>query len=378
MKVSRYFTFYFVLLSFTALCQQEATTADGKKVFLYPDGTWKPATVENIRISPVPISGLELPKPRSSDDVIRHTGYTLSYNQTYHIANWVAYKLLAQETNGIYERTNKFVPDPLLKSGSASNEDYKGSGYDRGHLAPAGDIGYSAQTMIESFYLSNMSPQNPSFNRGIWKRLEEQVRHWAVEDKAVYVVTGTVLSPGLSNIGYHQITVPRLFYKVILDYEEPDVKGIGFIMPNEGSKEPLQRYAVTIDSVEKITGNDFFYQLPDEQERIIESTVDLSKWSWTSTKTQSKKQGGGPSVQCQGKTKAGNRCKNKTTNLNGYCYQHQSQAGGVQTTPANVAPEKSSSRRTTSVRCSATTKKGIQCSHMTYSPNGLCWQHGGD
>jgi len=104
--------------------------------------------------------------------------------------------------------------------------------------------------------------------------------------------------------------------------------------------------------------------------------VDLNKWSWTSTKTQSKKQGGGPSVQCQGKTKAGNRCKNKTTNPNGYCYLHQSQVGGVQTQDNQI--QRASIKLTTSVECSATTKKGKQCSRMTYSPNGKCWQHGGD
>jgi len=270
-----------------SFAQQEATTADGKKIFIYPDGTWKPATDENIRISPVPISGLELPEIRSSDDVIYHTGYTLSYNQNYHVANWVAYELTAEETVSVVKRNDKFIPDPLLSSGTASNADYKGSGYDRGHLAPSADMCFSYQTMAESFYLSNMAPQNPGFNRGIWSKLEAQVRQWAIDDKAVYVVTGTILTKGLPTIGDNRITVPAYFYKVILDYTEPDIKGIAFIMPNEGSKEALQRYAVTIDSVEKLTGNDFFYQLPDEQERIIESTVDLSKWSWISTKTRS-------------------------------------------------------------------------------------------
>ena len=130
-----------------------------------------------------------------------------------------------------------------------------------------------------------MAPQDPGFNRGIWARLERQVRQWAVENKAVYVVTGTVLTIGLPTIGSTGITVPALFYKVILDDTEPDIKGIAFIMPNQGSQDPLQHYAVTIDSVEQLTGTDFFYQLPEEQEKIIESTIDLNKWSWISTKT---------------------------------------------------------------------------------------------
>ena len=373
----------FILLSFVlfisliSFAQQEATTADGTKILIYPDGTWKSATQGvHQTIHPQPISHLELPKAKPHDQIIKHTAYTLSYNSTYHIANWVAYELTAEETVSVVKRNNHFVPDPLLTSVSLSNADYKGSGYDRGHLAPSADMCFSEQTMEESFYLSNMSPQKPSFNRGIWAKLEGQVRQWAIDDKAVYVVTGTVLTKGLPTIGSDRITVPQYFYKVILDYTEPEIKGIGFIMRNEGSQEPLQHYAVTIDSVEKVSGTDFFYQLPEDQQRIIESTVDVNKWSWTATKTHTSKKGGSQSVQCKGITKAGARCKNMTTNANGYCYAHQSQASGTE--PQNNRIKNTSNRRTVSVRCSAITKKGTQCTRMTYSPNGKCWQHGGD
>ncbi|MCX6244671.1 MAG: DUF5763 domain-containing protein [Bacteroidetes bacterium] len=136
----------------------------------------------------------------------------------------------------------------------------------------------------------------------------------------------------------------------------------------------MQHYAVTIDSVEKVTGADFFYQLPDDQEKVIEKTIDLSKWSWTASKTHSDKESKSQSIQCKGITKSGAQCRNITTNPNGYCYLHQSQAGGNQDQQNNV--QKSSNRRTTPVRCSAITKKGTQCTRM-YSPNGKCWQHGG-
>jgi endonuclease G len=364
----------------TSFPQQEVTTTDGKKVLKYSDGAWKPApTAESAaNLHPASISHVELPRPNPYDKIISHKSYTVSYNLTYHVADWVAYELTAEETVPVVQRNNHFVPDPLLKSGSASNEDYKGSGYDRGHLAPSADMCYSYQTMVESFYLSNITPQAPSFNRGIWEKLEQQVRQWAVDDKAVYIVTGTVLTKGLPTIGYDRITVPAYFYKVILDYREPDIKGIGFIIPNQGSQEPLQHYAVTIDSVEKVTGTEFFYQLPQDQQRIIESTVDLNKWSWTATRTHSSssREGGSQSVQCKGITKSGERCKNMTTNPNGYCYLHQSQAGGAQQQNNGVQP--SSNRRTVPVRCSAITKKGTQCTRMTYHPNGKCWQHGGD
>jgi endonuclease G len=370
--------FLLLIISVTTLfsfSQQEAATSEGKKVMLYPDGTWKTASESPVQKKST-LTHPELPKAKPSDLIINHTAITVSYNTTYNIANWVAYELTAEETVPLVKRIDNFIPDPLLKSASASIEDYKGSGYDRGHLAPAADMCFSYQTMAESFYLSNITPQNPSFNRGIWAKLEKQVRHWAIDNKAVYVVTGTVLSKGDFTIGSNKITVPRYHYKVILDYNDPDIKGIGFILPNSGSQESLQHFAVTIDSVEKVTGVDFFYQLPDNQQRDFEGNLDISLWSWTSTSSSSGEEKATASVQCEGKTKAGAHCKNKTLNSNGFCHLHQ---GQISATDSQLSPNKTTpKKRSSSVRCSATTKKGTQCSRRTLSNNGRCWQHGGD
>ncbi len=285
------------------------------------------------------VSGLELPQLNSvNDKVIRKTGFSLLYNEVHEQASWVAYQLTQSETQGFIERTDNFRVDPMVKTGSATSADYQGSGYDRGHLAPAGDMGWSSLAMSESFYYSNMSPQVPAFNRGIWKRLEEQVRFWAVDNDTVYVVTGPVLSGDLPKIGPSQVSVPRYYYKVLLDYSEPKVKGIGFVMPNMGLKLPLQNYAVSIDSVERLTGINFFPKLVDNQEEIIEKTVCLSCWNWGSLggSSQSSVSGSGNSavsaprhpaasgaVQCSGVTQSGVRCKRRTTSLSGRCYQHQ-------------------------------------------------------
>jgi endonuclease G len=134
--------------------------------------------------------------------------------------------------------------------------------------------------MQESFYYSNMSPQLPSFNRGIWNRLEEKVRDWAVEYDSLYIATGGVLKGNMLTIGVDKVSVPKSFYKVVLKYSKSDVKGIGFIIPNERSQAPLQNYVCTIDSVEAVTGIDFFPLLPDEQEKVIEGKVCLSCWGW--------------------------------------------------------------------------------------------------
>ena len=223
---------------------------------------------------------IEIPALSETDIVINHFGFSLLYNEEHEQASWVAYELTSTEINKIFDRTNKFILDPQVKTTTASGKDYLKSGYDRGHLAPASDMGWSSITMAESFYYSNISPQTPEFNRGVWKRLEELVRSWAIKYETINIVTGPILTPGLPAIGPNQVTVPNLFYKVILDYNGKDVKGIGFILPNLGSKEILQSYAVSIDSVESLTGIDFFHMLNDDQEIYLESAICLECWSW--------------------------------------------------------------------------------------------------
>ena len=266
---------------------------------------------------------LEIPKTSPKDIIVSHTGYSLLYDETHEQAKWVAYELTKEETNNIFKRTNKFRPDPAVVTGTANDNDYSGSGYDKGHLAPAADMGWSSTAMAESFYYSNMSPQLPGFNRGIWKRLEELVRTWAIEYNSVYIVTGPVLTNGLTSIGANKVSIPNYYYKVILDYTEPGIKGIGFIIPNTSSGEPLHNYAVTIDSVEEYTGIDFYAALPDKQEKLIESSLCLKCWSWKNVKSESNsKIKSSTSVQCKGTTRAGARCKNKTLSASGYCHLH--------------------------------------------------------
>ena len=322
------------------------------------------------RINELYIPKLEIPKTKNSEKIISHTGYSLLYNEKYKQANWVAYELTKQETNKIFERSNKFISDPQVKSVNVFNKDYAGSGYDRGHLAPAADMGWSASSMTESFYYSNMSPQLPGFNRGIWKKLEELVRTWAIENKAIYVVTGPVLAKGLSTIGYHKIAVPNYYYKVILDYQKPNIKGIGFILPNESSKSALQNYAVSIDSVEKVTGIDFFYLLKDQQENLIEKDICINCWSWKSSKNSTEKNKATVSIQCAGITKAGARCRNKTLNITGFCYHHEGQINS--NTKVNSQPIKKNSN---AVQCAGITQAGNRCKRMTTNANGKCYQH---
>ncbi len=214
-----------------------------------------------------------LPAFTSNDNIIEHEGYTLRYRDEYKVADWVAYPLLAYETTGDANRDREqFKPDPLVRNGTALPSDYTRSGYDRGHLAPAGDFKFSQRMMRESFYMSNISPQTPQFNRGVWKELEELVRKWAVRDKGLYLVTGAVLKRGLPTIGKTtEVSVPQQFYKVILYCNAPDIRMIGFLLNNEPSDKALRQFVVPVDQIERLTGIDFFAKLPDDLERRLES-----------------------------------------------------------------------------------------------------------
>ena len=230
---------------------------------------------------PPQYDNLALGIPGKCDTLIDRPGYALGYIEYHEQAAFVIYKLTAREAlTKEVQRTNRFRRDPEIPTGSATTADYRRSGYDRGHLAPAADMAFSVQTMADSFFMSNMSPQKPAFNRGIWKRLEEQVRQIAIREKAIYVVTGPILPKKKTvTIGANQVTVPTHYYKVIFDLTPPR-KMIGFILPNEGSDRPLEDFAVTVDVVEKATGLDFFSALPKAVQEKLEGSLVISSWSW--------------------------------------------------------------------------------------------------
>ncbi len=223
---------------------------------------------------------IAIPYFEAGSEVHFHTGFTLQYSEEHEQSLWVAYLLTDDEVNGTIGRTDNFRADKDIVTGSASLSDYRGSGFDRGHLAPAGDMKWSKNAMSESFFMSNMSPQVPGFNRGIWKKLEEWVRDQADHDEEVYVVTGPILTDGpYETIGDNEVSIPKHYFKVILDIKEPDIKAIGFILPNESSGSPLSSFVVTIDHIETISGLDFFYLLDNSLEESLESGGDFSKWN---------------------------------------------------------------------------------------------------
>ncbi len=227
------------------------------------------------------IEDLELPANTEGLPITRHTGFSLLYDEEHEQPIWVAYHLSQEELYGTSKRKDNFRSDSSIPTESATLSDYRSSGYDRGHLIPAADLSWSEEAMGDSFYLSNMSPQEPQFNRGIWSTLEATVRNFADTEGEVYVVTGPILTDGpYKTIGKNKVSVPKHYYKVILDYAEPDFKAIGFILPNEGSDKRLESFATTVNEVEQLTNLDFFPLLPDKLEENLESSFSVTDWQF--------------------------------------------------------------------------------------------------
>lgn len=210
--------------------------------------------------------------------IITHTGYTVSYNSTLKIPNWVSYELTRQETQGNEKRQDRFVADPAAEGPTATNADYTRSGYDKGHMAPAADMKWSHNAMKESFYFSNICPQHPQLNRRGWKNLEEKIRDWAAADSALIIICGPIVEKGAQTIGTNKVTVPQRFFKVILSPFATPMRAIGFLFDNQRALDPLPTYVVTVDSIEKLTGIDFFAPLPDDIENTIEKEADIRQW----------------------------------------------------------------------------------------------------
>ena len=219
---------------------------------------------------------------------ITRQGYVLSYDEDWEQAEWVAYILERKNLQQKWgERPRSFQEDPEVTTGSAVDNDYRGSGYDRGHLAPFADFAWNDALARETFYFSNISPQARQFNQGVWRELEELTRDWANRFKRLYVVTGPVMTQDpKGSIGRrNRVAIPQAYFKVLLDLDDPEQKGIGFVIPNEISFDPLPRYAMSIDAVEDLTGIDFFSELlPADVETRLEATGNPDLWPFSKKK----------------------------------------------------------------------------------------------
>ena len=227
------------------------------------------------------MDSLEIPAPLThvAEQILKRTGYTVSYNKETRLPNWVAWHLTAAHTEGEYKRQHKaFHEDGEVEEPRATDRDYYNSGYDRGHMCPAADNKWSEQAMYESFLFTNMCPQNHNLNSGDWSEMENQCRRWAKEYGDIYIVCGPVLYRGRhKTIGKNKVVVPEAFFKVVLCMN-PAPKAIGFIYKNAAGDRPKGDYVNSVDEVERITGIDFFPALPDDVENRIEKEGRWSEW----------------------------------------------------------------------------------------------------
>lgn len=216
----------------------------------------------------------------TTGQVVHHEGYSLSYDEEHEQAEWVAYELKKSHLSNTNFKRPYFQVDKTIKTKAAHWRNYKNSGYDRGHLCPAGDRKFSQAMHDETFLTSNISPQKHEFNSGVWNRLEQKVRYWARKYDGVFVVTGGVLKEGLKTIGDEDVSIPNKFYKIVLDNNTGKTKVVAFLLPHKDSNKPLYEFVTSVDEIEKLTGIDFFSELNDEIENRIESSSSYKNWSF--------------------------------------------------------------------------------------------------
>ena len=218
----------------------------------------------------------------SYSPIVPHKAYVSSYNEETLIPDWVAYELTAEETGGTESRGGiEFRMDPTLRGVTqAMREDYSGSGWTKGHLMPAADAAYSTTTMGETFYFTNICPQDETLNAGDWAYLEKRVRQWANRYGHIWVVTGPIVGENrYGTIGEREVVVPDSFFKALLiQKKNGSYSAIAFVMDNDDERYYLKDCYLTVDELETLTGFNFFPQLDDTIEEKVESKVRLSDW----------------------------------------------------------------------------------------------------
>ena len=244
----------------------------------------EPATEPSVvATAPSGLDGLmEIPAVTGEGRIVQHGAYVSSYNTETLIPNWVAYELTAEETEGDRRRDGiEFRKDPDLKGcPQAMREDYAGSGWTKGHLMPAADAAFSTPAMSETFYFTNICPQNETLNAGDWQYLEKKVRNWATRYGNVWVVTGPIVGSNRhGTIGDRDVVVPDAFFKALL-VRKPNgsYSAIAFVMDNDDDRYYLKDCSMSVNDLEALTGLDLFPNLDDTVEEKVEGTVRLSDW----------------------------------------------------------------------------------------------------
>ena len=227
------------------------------------------------------LTGLELPVITDSSTIVKHVGYTASFNSKYMIPNWVAYELTSDELKGTVRRPSNspFQTDPDYRGRQPERRDYSNSGWDKGHLAPDADMKWSEQAMIESFYFTNVCPQDHNFNAGDWEQLEELARRLARRKGSLYIICGPIVTNNTNGkLGQHKVTIPDSFFKAFLYKDTDGYHSIAYLIPNKQTGQPLSNYSLTVNDLEAMIGLDLFTHLDPAIQETVESQLILSDW----------------------------------------------------------------------------------------------------
>jgi len=221
------------------------------------------------------------PEESHPSEIVQHSAITIGYQEAHEVPQWVAYVLRSEHLMDCHDRSDKFREDFSVSTGSAGPDDYRSSGFDRGHIAPAGDMKFSRQAMEDSFFMSNITPQSPGMNRGQWAKLETLVRAWAKEGDETYIVSGPILAEDLPKIRNTDISIPREHYKVIMRLHNGKRSAIAFLMSQNPNSADLRTYALSVREIENRSGLNFFPHLPRSEQEGLETTIDWSRWNFT-------------------------------------------------------------------------------------------------
>ena len=222
---------------------------------------------------------LELPALKPREELVKHKFYSLAFVEGYELASWVAYKLRGNQFSKTVTYKEKYEEDPLVSTGSATKKDYKNAGFVLGQLVPVEDMLFSEEAARETFYLSNIVPHKPAFNKYMWNKMADIIRAWAKECDTLYIVSGPVLADApFPTFGEDKVSIPTRYYKVVLDLKGK--RGVGFVVKSSMSNGSVKPLAMSIDKVEEITGIDFFPALPDDIENKIEAEYNPERWNF--------------------------------------------------------------------------------------------------
>lgn len=274
--MNRYFkTIYFLIFYFCLLAA--SYSQDSISSYQLQKDIFKDIETSKLKYIEKLIDSIGIAAPIPNEQIVKHLAYVSSYNPMHRVPNYVVHVIPKDILYGNNTRSNDFRPDPLIKQNMSDSIDYWNSGYDRGHMAASADFKWNRRALSESYYYSNIIPQNPGLNQNTWNKLEMQVREWAIDNTELIVVTGPVLRDNLPKIpqGSFKVSIPEYVFKIVLDYYPPAYKAIAFLYPNKDVPYELEKHVVSVDSIEKLTGIDFFPKLEDSLENVLEAENSL-------------------------------------------------------------------------------------------------------